>query len=503
MRLSRLTVLASSTLAALVLLPAAAAVAASHPSPNGTHSLTISVSENPIVEGQPIVIYGRLNGPNDGSRQVVLYHRSPYSSYFTPVQTTTTDAAGYYAFQRLPEKVVTDREWFARSLGARSATVHEHVYAQLTLTPSVPTGSTVQTGPRNPVSFSGSVTPASTGQVIELQRQDASGGESWHTIQLGRVRPGGQYLFVHEFRFPGDADIRVLLPRDGLNIASPSSLLAYQIEQAENPALTIEPSQNPITTGQAETVSGTLASGAGASLTLYARTAGGTFAPVANTTSTSGGAYSFPAQTLQNSTYYQVRSGSTDSTLLFIGVKYVVTASSESTTFAQGQAVTLTGSVTPAVSGHTVYLQEQAASGQWVTIARSLTASNSTFTLTRPLFVSGTVSLRAFVPGGPNNQGAASPTVSFTVTPVEASQLPQNSGSDEPGHRVWPADTRQGVSPDASAGRGTPSCQPPRGAEHAQAVIGTYPGSAATRSSHARTAGYPASSNSASSATWV
>ncbi len=430
MRLKRIGVLASTSLAALALAPAA--LAASHPSPSGKHTVTISVSENPIVEGQPIVIYGRLAGPNDGGREVVLYHRTPFASSFTPVQRTTTDAAGYYAFERLPERVLTNREWYARSLGARSATVHEHVYAQLTLNGSVPSGSTVQTGPHNPVTFSGAVTPASVGQPIDLQRQDATGGETWHTIQTGRVGPGGQYSLVHEFRVAGDANVRVLLRRDGVNIASPSNVLSYQIEQAENQALTIDASQNPITAGQSETITGTLASGAGANVTLYARTAGGTLQPVASTTSGSGGAYEFPAQTLQSSTYYQTRSGSTNSTLLFVGVKYVVSASSESTTVAQGQAITLTGTIAPTSADHAVDLQQQAASGQWVTIARTLSTASSTFTLTRPLFVSGTVSLRAFVPGGPSNQGAASAPIVFTVTPVAASALPQNTGSDEP-----------------------------------------------------------------------
>jgi hypothetical protein len=45
------------------------------------------------------------------------------------------------------------------------------------------------------------------------------------------------------------------------------------------------------------------------------------------------------------------------------------------------------------------------------------------------LFVAATVSLRAFVPGGPSNQGAASTPVIFTVTPVAASELAQNSGA--------------------------------------------------------------------------
>jgi hypothetical protein len=401
------------------------AVAATHPSPDGSHTVSISVSENPIVEGQPIVIYGHLLGVNSADRQVVLYHRSAYASRFTAVQQTSTDASGYYAFTRLPEKVLTNREWFVRSLGARSATVHEHVYAQVTLSGSAPAGSTIDTGPHNPATFSGMVTPASVGQPIVLQRQDADGGESWHTIQSARVAPGGSYSFVHEFRYPGDANIRVLLRRDGVNIASPSSVIPYEIEQAENPALTIESSQNPIETGQSETVSGTLAAGPNVALSLYARTAGGTLTAVATTTSGNGGSYAFAAQTLQNSTYYEVRAGTTDSTLLFVGVKYAVSASAESTTIEQGQQVMLTGSVAPASGAHTVDLQEQTSSGQWVTIERTVTASDSTFTLTRPLFAEGDISLRAFVPGGPSNQSAASVPVTIEVTPVGASQLPQ------------------------------------------------------------------------------
>jgi hypothetical protein len=82
--------------------------------------------------------------------------------------------------------------------------------------------------------------------------------------------------------------------------------------------------------------------------------------------------------------------------------------------------------------GHVVDLQEQAASGQWVTLQRSLTSAESMFTLTRPLFVTGAVSLRAFVPGGPSNQGSASAPVLVTVTPVSASQLPEDTPSDNP-----------------------------------------------------------------------
>lgn len=408
------------------------AARAGHPSPSGRHSVSISVSENPIVEGQPIVIYGHLSGPNNAGRQVVLYHRGPYSTQFTPVQQTLTDANGYYAFARLPERVLSNREWYVRSLRARSATVHEHVYAQVTIAASVPAGSTIQTGPRQPVTFSGEVTPASVGQALLLQRQEADGGENWHTIQRARVGAGGHYEIVHEFRFPGDANIRVLLRRDGVNIASPSSVLSYEVEQSENSALTIDSSQNPLITGQSETISGTTSAGEGVTLTLYQRTAGQPLAPIATTTSGSDGSYSFAPQVLVNSTYYEVRTSTTRSALLFVGVKYAIGATTATTTLDEGQPVTLTGNVAPVTPDHVIDLQQLASSGQWVTIQRSWTAADSTFTLTRPLFEVGTVSLRAFIPGGPRNQGAASTPVSVQVIPVMAAQLPENAPSASP-----------------------------------------------------------------------
>ncbi len=45
------------------------------------------------------------------------------------------------------------------------------------------------------------------------------------------------------------------------------------------------------------------------------------------------------------------RSGATRSTLLFVGVKYVVSATSETTSIAQGKSVTLTGSVAASSPG--------------------------------------------------------------------------------------------------------------------------------------------------------
>src|SRR5437764_11888360 len=86
-------------LCAVALVPSTAQ-ARKHTSPNGRHNVSIAVSDNPVTAGDQLVIFGRLTGPNNGHRVVTLWHRINPRPRFTPVQKTTTDANGFYAFFR-------------------------------------------------------------------------------------------------------------------------------------------------------------------------------------------------------------------------------------------------------------------------------------------------------------------------------------------------------------------------------------------------------------------
>jgi len=416
----------AAMLLVVALLVPASAQAARHPSPNGRHSISLLSSENPITFGDPLVLYGRLVGPNAGGRIVELWHRvNGVLPIFTPIQQTTTDAAGFYAYQRLADVVDSNREYYVTSLGARSRTVRERVVDVVTLTGPA-SGTSLTTGTPATV-FTGTVSPPDVGDEVVLQRQSATGnGLNWGTIQRAVVGPGGAFSFSHVFRVPGDANIRALVLATNRHLASGSPALTYDISQAQNPALTATASADPIPFGSTVTISGTLAAGSGQPVTLYARESGGTFMAVAQLTTGTGGAYTFPAQMPVHSTYYQVRGASVKSRIVFEGVTDVLTATASPSSIPQGGTVTFSGTVAPDATGHVIWLQEENAAGTgFHTVQVATVLSGSTFTIIHQLFAVGTHTFRVEIPGGPLNGGADSQTFPVTVTAVSAQQLPQ------------------------------------------------------------------------------
>ncbi|MBV9212055.1 MAG: hypothetical protein JOZ25_00205 [Actinobacteria bacterium] len=405
-----------------------AAQARKHPSPNGKHNVSINVSENPVVAGDPIVIFGHLTGPNNGNRVVTLWYRLNTQSQFTAIQSTNTDSQGFYVFFRQKNVVNTNRHWFVRSVGARSRTIYERVYSQVTLSGPAD-GSTLLTGYHHRETFTGTVWPYSAGTRVLLQRHDPNTeNDTWNTIQKSRVQPGGTFKFVHTFRVPGDAQIRVLVRATRRNIASPSNSLSYQIQQAQNPNLTLTSSQNPIVFGQSITLSGTLKDGAGKEVDLLAKTAQSSWTQVGQTTAGNDGSYSFLEMPAHN-TIYQTKGDGRFSATLFEGVRDLLTANVSSTTVDAGDPVTFSGTVSPDKTGHVIYLQRQNASGSgFHDVAASVVHTGSTYSITRRLYAPGTAVYRVFIPGGPGNWGAASQQFTITVNQDTPAQV-NNGGS--------------------------------------------------------------------------
>ncbi len=406
---------------AMGLVPGAAE-AAKHSSPNGRHNISIHVSENPVVAGDQLAIWGRLKGPNNGNRVVTLWHRINPRPRFTPIQRVRTDANGFYAIFRPDGIVRSNRNWFVRSARARSRTLHERVRLLVTLTGPAD-GSNLLTGPMHSTTFTGTVSPADRGRGVLLQRQDSDRGNRWHTIHRGRVAADGSYSIKHTFRVPGSANVRVLVRATRRHLASPSNVVAYEISQAQNPQLTLNPSADPIAAGQSVTLSGVLAAGAGQPVMLYAKTRGSHFTQVAQTTAGSNGGYSFAQSPLFN-TIYQARAAGKRSAQLFEGVKDVLTASVSATTVSTGDPITFSGSVAPDQTGHAIYLQRQNPDGNgFHTVKIAFVGSGSTYSITRRLQAPGTKVFRVFIPGGPRNQGAASDPFTITVNQGSAESL--------------------------------------------------------------------------------
>jgi len=467
--LRRLVCAAALALTSLAVLAPAGASAAPNQA-RGPHRITIHAQPNPIVAGEPVVIFGRLLGRNDQDRLVVLYHRAAGSPLgFVPVQTTDTDVNGAYEFSRADGRVDTNREWYVASAGAVSRVVAERVASLVTLSvtgpggQSEPDGSVLDTGKGYVYTFAGSDAPGVPGARILLQRQAASGGlNDWVTIGRGTLDANGDFSIAHSFVIPsssgGDANVRVLVPADGTNIASPSESFSYEIEQTQNPKLTILPSSYVIEEGSKDTINGVDAAGAGQLLTLYAHAAHEQFQPIATTISGAGGNYSFPVGPVY-STYYRVTSSSsvagqlstgptgssgssgptgpttavgrsaTTSAVAFVGVRVVLSVQTTATTINQGQSVTFSGSVNPDETGRNIYLERLNATGtQWHTIASGVVGPNSQYSLSWSFYELGSETLRVAMVGSPENQGNATSPVNITVNAVPVTALVPTGG---------------------------------------------------------------------------
>jgi hypothetical protein len=427
--------------ASLLATVPAGATAAKHPSPNGRCSININVQPPRITAGDAVVIFGRLRCPKNANQTVRLFRVVRGVPRSVPVGTTKTDPSGFFEFQRADGVVTTNRGWFVRSRGAQSGRRFIRVAAQVALTG--PSQSELLTGPAHRVTFTGLVSPADVGARVILQRQNATtGGDDWRRINGSgpdrnvRVAPGGSFSLTHTFVVPGDANIRVLVRSQGRNVPSPSNVLTYVISQAQNPKLTINPSADPISAGQSVTISGTLANGNMQPVTLLARTGSQPFGAIAQTTTDSGGNYTFPAQSPIRNTVYKVQGGGISSAQLYEGVKDVLIATAVPTTVEAGQPVTFSGTVTPDHTGHVIYLERlNANSGDFHVVEVARVGAGSAYSFMHRFYDAGTKVVRVFIPGGPENQGAASQTFNIQVTPAPAAALtpaPSSNSSTPP-----------------------------------------------------------------------
>ena len=440
-----------------LLLAVAPAIASAHkhPSPLGRCRVNIKLMPALVSAGESTEVSGQLScgrRVNPVGQAVQLYAHVAGTAGFVPVGSTTTQTGGAYSLTSPVENANTS--FYVRSLGAQSGRRRLRVEAQVTLS-GPPEGTQIETGAPNQETFSGTVTPATdVGARVILQRQNAVSGEEWHRIGVGQVEPGGGYTIKHIFRVPGDASIRVLVRSDGLNVPSASTPLDYEISQTQNPGLTIASSADPISYGQPVTISGVLAGATSSQpVTLEARTVHQQgFAPIAETSTGTGGSYSFAAQSPVNSTLYRViakdqscatapvgrcKAPVLKSAILYEGVRDVLTAEASPTTLAAGQAVTFSGTVAPDHAGHVIYLERENASGNgFHVVQRGYVLPNSTYSIVHQVYVPGTKVYRIDIPGGPENGRAVSQPFTIQVNPAPAAALT----TEAPGNSSVPSE---------------------------------------------------------------
>lgn len=460
---------------------ATAASAFAHRSPDGRCRITLTAPRPWLITvGEPVTMTGQLvcrRHRNVSDEPVRLFQHIPGTPGFDLAQTTTTNAQGEYQFQL--GGVETNRVYLVRSRGAESENRGLRVAAKVTLV-GPPEGTQLLTGSANSVTFTGSVSPADVGGRVVLQRQNESGNDEWHAIGFGTVQEGGAFTIVHRFLVPGDAAIRVLVRSGDRNAPSPSNVLDYLISQAQNPALTIAASADPIAYGQSVTITGKLEDGKGQTVTLYAHTVGDHgqrgYSPVAQATANENGEYAFPSQSPVSSTYYRVKGAGKVSAVLFEGVKYVLSSVEVSkTTVNEGEAVTFSGTVspTPGVPNHAVFLERQpTGGGEFHVVHVGYLDAESKFSIPYQPYAAGALVFRVRIVGGPANGGVVSQPFTIDVTPVPAALLaPEAAGNtslptnNSEGHEKTANSERREASETATEGVSGEGAEGTRGSE--------------------------------------
>jgi hypothetical protein len=121
------------------------------------------------------------------------------------------------------------------------------------------------------------------------------------------------------------------------------------------------------------------------------------------------------------------------SAALYEGVKDVLTAAVSQSTIQASQALAFTGTVAPDHTGHIVYLERQnVGNGNFHVVEVATVGAGSAYSIAHTVYEPGTKVFRVRIPGGPENEGAASVPFTIQVTPAPASSLtpegPGNSG---------------------------------------------------------------------------
>jgi hypothetical protein len=446
MRSTKLTAAGVAAAALLTLAPAIASAAGGHGSHRIRHAsagscrATLNVAPRLITAGESVVAYGRLScatAAEEEKQTVTLYEG--YAPGDTVAGTGTTEAKGFYKIETAPLTSSGRFHVVAGTTESRSKPVK--VAAQVTLTGPAEASQLlagIRAGGRSRVTFTGTVSPAEAGARIVLQRQNASTGNEWHRIEFGRVGAGGSFTITHRFVVPGDANIRVLIRGLQRNVSSPSNVLTYAISQAQNPALTLDASADPILYGQSVTFAGTAAADPNATVTLLAHTAHqGDFAPVAQVKTNGSGDYQFPAQSPVYSTFYEVQGNGVSSAVLYEDVGDALTAGVvPGTTIQAGQTLTFAGSVSPDHAGHVIYLERENAAGtNFHVVEVSTLSAGSTYSIAHTIYTTGKSVFRVRIPGDPQNGGAVSQPFTIQVTPASS---PAALPPEAPGNSTLP-----------------------------------------------------------------
>jgi len=413
----------------LATLAGAALPGVASAAPASDHGLTSHTFPDPSLAREEIVVQGRLTVAPVGEQKIILYHHNAGSTArYKRYGVAMTDAQGYYQFVIKPGPS-TNQTGFVVEDGHRavhSRLVYQRVQALVSITADPANADTLQ-----PVRFTGHVTPDHRFGRVLLQAQEGSSAD-FRTIKDGRLDAGSNYSISYRFRRPGVRDLRVLLPGDLRNIASPSDPVSVTIQQRQNPSFTIS-SSSPITVFNTPvTISGTLyepgtmTPEGNTSVTLHGRSTDQSFRSLGSTTTASNGSYSFTQSPTRNELYYVATTlpPRRHTAPLLEGVRDEVTLMA--TTSAASKSVTaFVGQVTPYKGRKTICLQRLGTDGDYDNVKCKAISTSSTYEFVRTVFDTGTFRTRVF--SDRFNLGNVSPTVTVNGGLPPASTAPTSS----------------------------------------------------------------------------
>jgi len=183
-------------------------------------NLTLAPSAYSVKFGDSVTLSGTVKGAPTG--QTVTLRSRTSGGKFHDVASTTTDASGKYSFSRAP---VRNAVYSATSGAKHSAQTFVGVRDVVTVN--------VSPGPYTvggTATFSGSVSPAKVGHVVELQKLDKDG--DYRTIQVSRVGSGSTYNIVHRFGSDGSKRFRIVVPGGPVNERGVSDSVSLTVSRA-------------------------------------------------------------------------------------------------------------------------------------------------------------------------------------------------------------------------------------------------------------------------------
>jgi hypothetical protein len=370
---------------------------------------TVELQAPQIVTSEAsLTLTGTVSCPEPGAageQTVTLYQKLIGTPGYTAAATSTTEADGDFQFPLTG--LGLNSAFYVRVGNAKSARIRVQVAPSVTIdSPAVGTplftgggsrAASASTLASSAVTFAGTVSPEDAGATVILERGFTRGG--WVSIGAGHVDEEGNYSIVHTFSKPGETNIRVVVRSHRTYMKTASAPVTYLISPRRKSAVTIQPSSDPLPYGGVLTLSGTVAGPEDQSVTLYAQTGTGAFAPVAKATAV-GSAYSFSVSPLQ-STRYRVASALASSPVLAETVTFALSGTAAPASATVGETLTFTGSVTPAHEGQQVDLERENLSGLggYHVIASATTSSSGTYSLAYAFHEIGAALLRIGVPG--------------------------------------------------------------------------------------------------------